>query len=164
MTAHEPFRQPTGETIQILRTGLETDGAVFEFEATLPPATSGPPAHRHLVEQESFEVLEGRVALRLGRAWREVEPGERVDVPPGTVHAFANRSDREARMLTRETPAGQLEAQLRLLAASGRIPPVLDLARLNVERDLSFALVGIPLGVQRVLWRALALVPRLGGG
>ena len=146
MTANEPFRQPSGETIRVLRSGAETDGAVFEFEATLPPRTSGPPAHRHLVEQESFEVLEGRVAIRLGTTWREVGPGASVVVLPGTVHAFANRTDQEARMLTRETPAGQLEAQLRLLASSGRIPPVRDLARLNVEHDLSFALAGVPLG------------------
>lgn len=160
MTASESFRQPTGEVIRILRTGAETGGAIFEFEATLPPNSSGPPAHRHLVEEESFEVLEGRVSVRLGSEWREVEPGELVTVSPGTTHAFANRCDREARMITRERPAGQLEEQLRLLATSGRVPPVLDLARLNVEHDLSFALAGIPEGVQRLLWRLLARVPR----
>lgn len=160
MTASEPFRQPTGEVIRILRSGGETCGAIFEFEATVPPHTSGPPAHRHLVEEESFEVLEGRVSVRLGRVWREVEPGELIAVPPGMTHAFANRSGQEARMITRERPAGQLEAQLRLLATAGRMPPVLDLARLNVEHDLSFALAGIPNGLQRLLWRALARMPR----
>lgn len=161
MTGDRVFRQPTGETIRILRSGVDTSGATFEFEATLPSRTSGPPAHRHLAEQESFEVLEGRVSVRLGRTWREVEPGESVVVPPGMVHAFANRTDREARMITRETPAGQLEAQLRLLARSGRIPPVLAMAEINVEHDLSFALAGMPEGPQRLLWRLLAGLSRL---
>jgi mannose-6-phosphate isomerase-like protein (cupin superfamily) len=161
MTDQREFSQPTGELIRILRTGAETDGAVFEFEATLPPKTSGPPAHRHLREVETFEVLSGRVSIRLGRDWREVEPGETVTVPPGTVHAFANRSDQQARLLTRETPAGQLEEQLRLLAASGRIPPVLELARINMAHDFSFAIAGVPLGTQQLLWRALGRLGRL---
>ena len=39
------LRLPTGELISIIRTGLETEGEVFEFEAVLPSGLSGPPAH-----------------------------------------------------------------------------------------------------------------------
>jgi mannose-6-phosphate isomerase-like protein (cupin superfamily) len=151
---------PTGEVVTIRRDGAGSGGAVFEFEAVLPPRFAGPPAHWHRVEQEAFDVVEGTLQVRIGRDSREVGPGESVTVAPGTVHGFANRSDQPVRVVTRETPAGQLEAQFRVLATAGRLPPLLRLARVNVEHDLTFFLAGVPELPQRVLWRALAGLAR----
>lgn len=156
MSSDRILRMPTGEVISIVSTGAETAGALFEFEGLVPPGVNGPPAHIHRVEQESFEVREGVLRVRLGSRHRDLGPGETVVVQPGTVHAFSNPTDRPTRIVVRETPAGQLEPQLRLLAVAGRRPPLLRLAALNVEHDLSFALQGLPAGPQRLMWRALA--------
>ena len=99
------LRLPTGELISIIRTGLETEGEVFEFEAVLPSGLSGPPAHWHRVEQETFEVIEGTLRVRVGHVVRHLGPGESVVVPPGIVHAFSNPADEPARVITRETRA-----------------------------------------------------------
>lgn len=154
----DTFVLPTGEQITPARRGADTGGRFFEFEAIVPPGCSGPPAHRHRVEREEFTILEGTLRVRLGSEHRDLVAGESVVVEPGTVHGFSNPTDQPTRMRTRETPAGQLEPQLRLLAASGRVPPLLGLARLNVRHDLSFALHGVPDAVQRPVWRALARV------
>ena len=58
-----------------------------------------------------------------------------------------------------ETPAGPLEEQFRALAAAGRFPPLVRLARINVAHGLSYHLHGVPDPVQRALWRALAALP-----
>jgi len=112
MTNDRVLRLPTGEMIRIARTGDDSGGAVFEFEAVLPPRLTGPPAHKHRTETETFEVVEGTLRVRVGQDSRELGPGESVTVPPGTVHAFSNPADTPVRLITRETPAGQLEPQV----------------------------------------------------
>jgi mannose-6-phosphate isomerase-like protein (cupin superfamily) len=161
MSENRVLRLPTGELISIVRTGRETAGEVFEFEAVLPPRLSGPPAHWHRVEQESFEVIEGRLRVRLGRAVRDLGPGESVVVPPGIVHAFSNPANEPVRVITRETPAGQLEAQLRVMSSAGRLPPLLRLAEVNARNGYSFFLAGVPGFAQRLLWQGLAGLARL---
>ena len=104
MSEDRVLRLPTGELISIIRTGHETGGEVFEFESVLPSGLSGPPAHWHRVEQETFEVVEGRLRVRVGRAVRHLGPGESVVVAPGIVHAFSNPTDEQVRVITRETP------------------------------------------------------------
>lgn len=151
---------PAGDVITMLRTGDETAGAVFEFEALLPPRMSGPPAHRHLAEHERFEVVEGTLRVRTDRETRDLRAGESVVVPPGVVHSFANPTDEPVRLRTRETPAGQLEAQFRLMATAGRLPPVLELAQINARHGYSFLLAGMPEVPQRLLWRGLAGIAR----
>jgi uncharacterized cupin superfamily protein len=61
MSEDRVLRLPTGELISIIRTGSDTAGEVFEFESVLPSGLSGPPAHWHRVERETFEVVEGRL-------------------------------------------------------------------------------------------------------
>lgn len=157
------IRLPTGESLTVLRDGRGTAGAAFEIEAVLPPRLSGPPAHRHRGESETFTVLDGELQVRVGREHRLLGPGDRVTVPPGVVHAFANPTDRPVRIRTLETPAGPLEAQFRALAAAGRVPPLRTLARINVEHGYDFVLHGIPEVLQRPLWRLLAALPGRDG-
>ena len=97
--------------------------------------------------------------MRIGAEHRDLHVGETVVVPPWTLHGFANPTDEPTRMRTVETPAGPLEAQFRVLCRAGRLPPLRELARINVAHDLSFHVHGIPEIVQRPLWRALAALP-----
>ncbi len=153
------LRMPTGEVVHVLSSGADTAGAEFSFEAVLPPRLSGPPPHRHRLETEAFTVLEGRLRVRVGAERRDLEAGETVVVPPGTVHAFSNVTDRPVRVAVRETPAGSLEDQFAVLVTAGRVPPLRLLARVNVAHELSLSLHGMPDVVQRPLWRLLARLP-----
>ena len=161
MSEDRVLRLPAGELISIIRTGSETEGEVFEFESVLPSGRSGPPAHWHRVEQETFEVVEGRLRVRVGHAVRHLGPGESLVVAPGIVHAFSNPTGERVRMITRETPAGQLEGQLRVMASAGRLPPLLRLAEVNAGNGFSFFLAGVPEFPQRLLWQGLAGLARL---
>ncbi|MDD7964666.1 cupin domain-containing protein [Actinomycetospora lemnae] len=150
---------PTGETVTILRSGRDADG-VLEIEGLLPPGLAGPPRHRHRAQTETFTVLEGRLRVTVGRETRVLRVGETAVVPPTVVHAFANPFDEPARIRATEEPAGPLEEQFRALARAGRVPPVRELAAINVRHGLPFALAGVPEAVQRPVWRLLARLHR----
>jgi hypothetical protein len=49
---------------------------------------SGPEPHFHRSIIESFDVLEGTIALFDGRTWIDTEPGEAL-APDGADHALA---------------------------------------------------------------------------
>jgi mannose-6-phosphate isomerase-like protein (cupin superfamily) len=70
-----------------------------------------------------FYVLEGTVTFVLGDESRDAGPGTFVCVPPGEVHTFGNQTDRPARLLNFNVPAG-FEHYMRELAAAGREGPL----------------------------------------
>ena len=86
-------------------TGDDTNGGLFIWEDRVPPE-AGPPPHIHHAEDELFYVLEGRVAFFREDGVAEGEPGTLVFIPRGTVHAFKNIGETEARLLVMMTPAG----------------------------------------------------------
>jgi mannose-6-phosphate isomerase-like protein (cupin superfamily) len=162
MSDNRSFLLPGGDPATIRHTGRSTGGALFEFEAVLAPGRSGPPAHLHVGQEETFTVIEGLLHIRHDREWGEFGAGETVTVPAGTVHTFANRSDRPVTMVVRLAPALAFEQLLRLQAES-RVPPILRIASINHGPDASFFLAGMPLPLQRRMWNALARVALLTG-
>jgi len=91
-------------------------GGDYLFDWTVAPGAPTGPAHRHPAHEERFEMLEGRLAIRAGRRWRELAAGESMAVPPGTAHALANRSGRPARVRVTVSPgAGAAEFFPRML-------------------------------------------------
>lgn len=160
MTLERELRLPSGHTVTFLRTGAETDGALLEFEAVIPPHSSGPPTHLHTREQEEFTIVEGRLAVRIGKERLAARPGDQVKVPPTTVHGFANRTDDPVKLLVQMTPAGNLEQLLRIQAASKYLP-LLRIAEVNHGADATLFLAGVPLLPQRLVLDGLAAFNRL---
>lgn len=160
MSDERVLHGPKGELFRFLQTTEETRGAMLEFEATLPAGTKGPPAHLHLVEQESFHVVAGELDVRFGKDWRRLGPGERVAVPPGTPHTFANQSEQPTTIVVDLQPPTHFEQMFRLQLTS-RVPPLLKVAALNHGPDATFMLAGVPVGPQRLIWNGLAGLARL---
>jgi quercetin dioxygenase-like cupin family protein len=94
-----------GEEVTILLGGEQTGGKLTMWTEVTPPG-NGPPPHYHLNEDESFHVLEGRVAFLVNGQWHEVGPGGAAHMPRNVVHAFKNVGDRPSRMLVMTTPSG----------------------------------------------------------
>ena len=69
--------------------------------ATMPPGV-GVPVHQH-PQQEAFFILEGQAEFAVengaGLAWKEVNPGDMVNIPPDAIHGFRNESDRDVKLL-----------------------------------------------------------------
>jgi quercetin dioxygenase-like cupin family protein len=94
-----------GLEITILLDGERTGGALTMWKEITPPG-GGPPPHYHLNEDETFHVIEGRVAFFLNGEWNEVGPGGTAFMPRGIVHTFKNIGDQPSRMLNMTMPSG----------------------------------------------------------
>jgi quercetin dioxygenase-like cupin family protein len=94
-----------GEEVTILLEGEQTSGKLTMWTEVTPPG-GGPPPHYHLNEDETFHVLEGRVAFLSNGEWHEVGPGGAAHKPRGLVHTFRNAGDQPSRMLIMTTPSG----------------------------------------------------------
>jgi uncharacterized cupin superfamily protein len=107
-----------GTTVRVLSTAASSIGAsTFEFLAA-PGWDTG--SHRHSRIEEQFYVIDGEMELRAGDELVVGTPGTFVSVPPGTAHAFANRTQSPARMLLVCTPPGHESYFVELAAILAR--------------------------------------------
>lgn len=126
----------TGERITFRQTAADTDGELVAIDLELPPGGRVPGMHVHPLQEERFDVVEGRMRFTLG--WKKVvaEPGEAVVVPPGRRHDFANAGDERACVRVEVRPALKMEELFETSAALARegrtlssgMPKPLDLA------------------------------------
>lgn len=151
-----------GETVLWLQIG--SDSTVTRAELTAQPQASGPPAHTHPRSHERFEVRSGAIRLKSGREERVAEAGETVTVTPGTAHSWYNHTDEPAVVIVEWDPGyctAQFLDQWYELARAGQLNrkgdlSLLDAASLFDESVLdAVAAPGIPIGLQRVLFRGL---------
>jgi mannose-6-phosphate isomerase-like protein (cupin superfamily) len=61
------------------------------------PGFDGPPIHLHPHASEHFEVLEGTLEIYADGEWSDLQPGERVTVPPHVPHTLRNTGDKPVR-------------------------------------------------------------------
>jgi quercetin dioxygenase-like cupin family protein len=92
---------------------------VLHVETWVDPG-GGVTPHVHPAMEERFEVLDGRPEFLAGRNWNETRPGQTVLVPPGTRHAFRNRSGEVAHFVCHATPPSTLQEFLEDAAALSR--------------------------------------------
>ena len=125
--------------------GALTEGRLSLTVVTRGPGYAGPPAHRHLRNDEAFFVLEGAFTFRVGDETVDVGPGGFVFVPMGAVHTFVNRGTTPGRMLQIFSPAdfeGYFEELAELPASQAP-----DGERIWVLQDkYGMVVVGPPLG------------------
>ncbi len=100
-----PVLRAFGEEITILLDSEQTGGRLTMWIEKTPPG-GGPPLHFHINDDETFHVLEGRVAFFQNSKWDEIGPGGSAFVPRGQLHTFKNAGTEPARMLVTTAPAG----------------------------------------------------------
>ena len=113
----------TGERIVFNKTSAETNGEAVEIEVYVRPGGIVAAAHVHPYPTERFEVVSGRLGMKLGRRKVEAGPNDVVVVEPGTPHKFWNAGEDELHFVAVVTPALQFERLLETmfgLAADGK--------------------------------------------
>ena len=73
---------------------------------TIAPQRSGPEAHAHETEDDSFYMLDGELVFTVDGEDVTAGPGTFVLVPPGVEHTFVNHTDAPARFVNVHAPAG----------------------------------------------------------
>ena len=115
---------------------FERDGDVLRLGLWADPGARVP-RHFHPPLEERFEVREGEFTFTVGRRKQRAGPGERLVVPPGVPHAFANTGPRVAHFVAEIEPAFEMQQLFEDSAA---------LARAGM-----FLAPGIPKGVRGLL-------------
>jgi quercetin dioxygenase-like cupin family protein len=113
----------TGEVLIFHRTAQETKGESVLVEVIVRPHGFVAAAHVHPFQTERFEVLEGRLGLRVDGKELEAGPGEVALIPPGTPHRFWNAGEDDARFQAEVRPALQFESLIETmftLASQGK--------------------------------------------
>ena len=100
------FNPATGEHIQYVVTGLESDGAVVRYRWTSAPG-GAIVDHTHPGSTEIFTILEGTCDFTIGGRQVTLRPGETGIVPPGVVHSENNRSGLLVRGIVELQPAAK---------------------------------------------------------
>jgi mannose-6-phosphate isomerase-like protein (cupin superfamily) len=105
----------TGDRTTFLATAEQTNGELLKYRSEVPAGSPGVPLHYHLAFTERFEVLEGRLDIRLGERENHVvlEPGQSAFVPLDTPHRFWNESAEPVIFVTEIRPARKMEQSLR---------------------------------------------------
>ena len=128
------------------RPPAETGGRFDFFEMTIEYLT-GPGLHYHFVQDDTFYVLEGVLAVQFGDEVVELSPGDFCTVPPGVPHTFDNiRKDQPpVKVINLMTPAGYEG----VFAANETLDEDADPAvRDQINADHEVAYVGPPLKVK----------------
>jgi quercetin dioxygenase-like cupin family protein len=157
----------TGETLIFHRTSRETGGQAVQVETIVQPDGFVAATHVHPYQTERFEVLEGKLGLRVGDEELVARPGEVAVVEPGTAHRFWNAGDADARFLCEIRPALEFESLIETmftLAAEGKtnrkgMPNPL---RLAVIAKAHFDTVRLPFPPAALQRAALAVGAPLG--
>ena len=157
----------TGEVLIFHRTSRDTGGEAVLVETIVHPGGFVAATHVHPHQSERFEVLEGKLGLRLGHNQLMAGPGDIATVEPGTPHRFWNAGDRELRFLCEIRPALEFESLIETmftLAAEGKtnrkgIPTPL---RLAVIAKAHFDTVRLPFPPSWLQRAALAVGAPLG--
>jgi mannose-6-phosphate isomerase-like protein (cupin superfamily) len=161
----------TGERIVFNKTSAETNGEAVEIEVYVRPGGVVAAAHVHPYQTERFEVISGRIGMKLGRRKLEAGPNDIVVVEPGTPHKFWNAGDEELRFVTVIKPALQFERLLETmfgLAVDGKtnrkgMPNPLRLAVIAREHFDDVRLPFPPVWMQRAGLALGAPAGRLAG-
>jgi quercetin dioxygenase-like cupin family protein len=113
----------TGEVLIFHRTSEQTNGESVLVETIVRPGGFVAAGHVHPYQSERFQVLAGRLGLRVGERELVALPGAVALVPPGTPHRFWNAGEGEARFLCEVRPALRFESLIETmftLAAEGK--------------------------------------------
>ena len=160
----------TGLKTVFRKTAQDTGGELLRVDWIGEPGWTTGPDHVHPLQDERFEVLSGKLGLRVGGVERVLGEGEAITAPAGSAHAAWNAGEDQVHALVDFRPALRTETAFETLAGLARDgktngagapgnPLLLALVLREYEDEIYF--VRPPLFVQRVIFGALARVARL---
>jgi quercetin dioxygenase-like cupin family protein len=162
----------TGLRTVFRKTAQDTSGELLQVDWIGEPGWTTGPNHVHPRQEERFEVLSGKLGLRVEGVERVHGAGDVIVAPAGSAHAAWNAGDDEVHVLVDFRPALRTETAFETLAGLARDgktnkagapgnPLRLALVLRHFEDEIYF--VRPPLAVQRVIFGTLARVARLLG-
>jgi mannose-6-phosphate isomerase-like protein (cupin superfamily) len=104
----------------VIKADFEQLSVLESYFATAQP---GADPHIHRTHADSFYVIEGELAFRLGEESVRVPEGTLICAPPDVVHGFANESPEPVRYLNVHAPDAQFAESMRVRSRGEKYDP-----------------------------------------
>jgi len=110
-----------GNTMTLAVTPAQSNGTSSTIVVSVPPGT-GPPAHVHTREDETYVIRRGHFRFWLGNRVIDARPGAVVYLPRKVPHQFINVGATPGELVFTIVPAG-LEQMFLEISRRGLMPP-----------------------------------------
>lgn len=158
----------TGETVTFTKTSADTNGEYLEVLVTLQSDREGPPPHRHVLQSEHFEVIEGTAEVMCNKEKVLLEPGQSFTVPANTLHAFHSANGTDIKLKVTLTPALNFQYILTEVFDScnrrkSMQPSVFDATYVLNQARGEYLLGGVPMAIQKYVFPIIAIIGKTFG-
>jgi quercetin dioxygenase-like cupin family protein/uncharacterized protein YndB with AHSA1/START domain len=159
---------PLGVRMEVLRSGEETGGELFEVEVSGRPRGFLDQRHVHPEQLERLEVVSGSMKVTMNGCEHILTEGQSIEIPPGTPHTQVPVGQGPGRVRIVVRPAGRTERFMERLAKLCRegqfmragFPRPVAAAELVLEFGMVGHAAAPPLRMQRALASAVLAVAR----
>lgn len=160
--------EATGEAVTIVKDASATKGEYVEFVVTLPAGAPGPPPHIHPLQEEYFEVLEGKLGLMVNGRKIVLGSGESYELPRNTIHTFYNGGETSFKIRTIFRPALHMDwLSAEMIASANRnnskFRSLLETAYILSKAKGEYKLTGGAGRLQKIAFPFFALLARITG-
>lgn len=160
-----------GHRFHILESAQETNDGSLRIEYIAPPRANIS-EHIHHAQEEQFEVISGRLGVRVGGRELILGPGQSVIGPPGVPHAWWNPSaEKEVSFVAGIRPGLDVETMFETMLGLAREGKTIgSLPRNPLQLAVLARHIGgmayptdLPKPIRKVLFAPVALLAFVGG-
>jgi quercetin dioxygenase-like cupin family protein len=160
----------TGDTFEFLETSADTNGERVTIKVTLKSKGQTVDDHIHILQDESFQVISGRLTYFLDGKRHYLNAGEQMTLPKNKAHNHYNTDDKDAEYIQTISPGIDVDYFLENLfgmindgkVKNGKLP-FLQAMVTGKYLDSPSRLAAIPSGPQNFLINILGPLARLLG-
>lgn len=165
------YNKVTTDKIVFLKTREDTEGELLQFENFHQVDGIGPLPHRHPLQEETFIIVKGTLLFTIDNVEQTVTSGQKIIVPPNSVHYWRKTGKENIHMITEFRPALHFEEIIETIAClsqtgkmdkKGNPNPMQMSATLNAYYG-EFFLNTMPLGLQKFLFGFFGKALRIFG-
>jgi len=159
----------TGDIYEYLELSKDTNGERITLKQTINKGQSYP-NHFHTLQDESFEVLAGKLTVWSEGKTKTLSPGEKMILPKNKTHNHYNNDDEPVTFIQTVSPALDFEYWMENIIGltthgkiqNGKAGLLQDLVTLKYLDSKTF-IPNIPLGIQKILMNIVGPIGRLFG-
>jgi quercetin dioxygenase-like cupin family protein len=159
----------TGDLYEYLELSKDTNGERITLKQTLNKGQLYP-THFHTLQDESFEVLEGKLTIWSEGKTKTLSPGEKMILPKNKPHNHYNNDEEPVSFIQTVSPALDFEYWMENIIGlttdgkikNGKAGFLQDLVTLKYLDSKTF-LANMPLSLQKILMNLVGPVGRLFG-
>jgi quercetin dioxygenase-like cupin family protein len=160
----------TGDSYEFLETSESTNGKFVSMKAVISTIGHLVPNHFHVFQDESFEVISGKLTIFFEGKKTKLKDGEQIKLPKNISHNHYNSESEPVTYIHTISPALDFEYLIENLmglagdgkSKNGKYGLIQELVTLKYLDSKSF-LADIPLPIQKIMMNTVAPFGRMMG-